>query len=47
MGKRVSILSWDEHVPDREGLLKRCERFTGPVPETDTFTPHGYEDICR
>lgn len=47
MGKRVSILSWEEHVPDREGLLKRCERFTGPVPETDTFTPHGYEDICR
>lgn len=46
-GKRVSILSWDEDVPDRDKLLERCDRFIGLVPGPDTFTPHGREDICR
>jgi len=47
IGKRITLLSWAENVPDREGLLARCDRFIGLAPGEDTFTPHGREDICR
>ncbi len=46
-GKRVSILSWSEYIPDRDGLLELCGRFVSRVSGTDTFTPHGRQDICR
>ncbi|MDI9632566.1 MAG: OB-fold nucleic acid binding domain-containing protein [Methanolinea sp.] len=51
-GNRVSVVEWEEDVPDRDALLARCEGLLaalqgGESPGGDTFTPHGREDICR
>jgi hypothetical protein len=45
MGKRLTILSWEENPPDPAELDARLDAFISLTENGNTFTPHGRQDI--
>jgi len=45
MGKRLTILSWEEILPDPGDLNARLDTFLELTGKGKTFTPHGRQDI--
>lgn len=44
-GKRLTILSWEEDLPDPAELDGRLDAFLSQTGNGNTFTPHGRQDI--